>query len=510
MMKFPIFLALFLMPSDSLLLHPISSQRWTSAKSLPTSCRFPDAILLSVQAREGESKKNWICQLQHSIRSALGCLLFVSSMALLTPQNAFGRSSRAKLDDISSSSSTQLLNGKMGQNSDQNNVEVEVQIVDANKKFTRLGFGMAGATILISVLTSDDKKSKGKPRNEHTEFKKTIDLNKGSSQPLRPDIEVPQLIVDASVLPNDDASKGMSYPVTRIVRKRREMAAVRDSATIQTENEDSSVENPGNVSPHVEKVGTVVASNLPPPAAKRTPGLLGRIFQKPGAGRLTDIREVLKQTDTASDFRHVVVEILLLTSSMPKDLFLEANVPMGSSVVGKNDSQDPEKLSTCLDEVQGISLLNDQQAANAYAEVVSAMLVVLVDHAVEISNIDANETATVGALDLVSEFMKAASDIFGRKFNGTKIDPVQYNGKAKKGQLEHLYYVFAKTMTFESLLPFAGFGSPLESSTETNIKKSTVEEKMTFIQQAFAIKVCYDRSSTNAQCYCHLSRRTSV
>jgi hypothetical protein len=92
--------------------------------------------------------------------------------------------------------------------------------------------------------------------------------------------------------------------------------------------------------------------------------------------------------------------------------------------------------------------LSTQQAADAFAEVASAMLVTVVDIAASESDKgDSNKEATMAALDIVADYVKGAGEVFGKTAAGaTLADPVLYNGKTKKGKIEALYLTYLKSV----------------------------------------------------------------
>ena len=131
--------------------------------------------------------------------------------------------------------------------------------------------------------------------------------------------------------------------------------------------------------------------------------------------------------------------------------------------------------------------LADQEATDAFAEVVNCMIAAIVDRAIE--TLDMEDAVTVEALDKMVSFMDGAGGIFAQVANGCKPkEAVVYNGNAKKGKLENLYYKYAKSsMSLKNIL--SGLSTEDSSSTSSDVADNeknafqSAESKMARLQQ---------------------------
>ena len=134
--------------------------------------------------------------------------------------------------------------------------------------------------------------------------------------------------------------------------------------------------------------------------------------------------------------------------------------------------------------------LTDQEATDAYAEVVNCMIAAIVDRAVD--TLDMDDSATIESLDKLVSFMEGAGSIFVQIANGCKPkEAVVYNGNAKKGKLENLYYKYAKSsMSLKNIL--SGLSTD-ETSPSTDSAQNqedalqSAEAKMARLQQVTQI-----------------------
>lgn len=194
------------------------------------------------------------------------------------------------------------------------------------------------------------------------------------------------------------------------------------------------------------------SETLMPPAAipKKQGGILNRLFQKPGGNREPDLAKVLEKLDTAASLRSVVATILakILPQQFPE--FSEEGVMYDESVRGLNPESELDLLRRLA--IQGG--LSAEQSAEVFAEITSAMLVTVVDAAVEVversqqykTGADAEESqkAVLQAIDSVTAFLASAGALFIQLHEGVQIEPVQYNGRAKKSSLESMYSAYFK------------------------------------------------------------------
>jgi hypothetical protein len=154
-------------------------------------------------------------------------------------------------------------------------------------------------------------------------------------------------------------------------------------------------------------------------------------------------------------------------------------------------------MKTGLDLVSKAKLaasLSDQEATDAFAEVVNCLIIAIVDRAVETLG-EQDESISVSSLDSVIEFMNNAIQYFDSVSNGCKpSEAVVYNGDAKKGKLEDLYFRYAKSaMSISNMVSNLKLGLNNETSTEEDPSDTlkSAEDKMNnlqFLTQIFAIK----------------------
>lgn len=236
----------------------------------------------------------------------------------------------------------------------------------------------------------------------------------------------------------------------------------------------------------------------PPPAPPAKKNLLDRLFQKPGGGRPTDLAKALAASDTgAQEFRGMVANAL--AAYVPGDLFPSLAVASEALRDGGETAQ-AEALRAAKDD----SGLGEQDAAAAFAEVANAMLVIMVDNAVSTlgsasTSDDGKPSPTVSALEEVADFIAGAGSVYLQTVPGAVIDPVVYNGRAKKGDLETLYLAYLRdTMSLDSILGAAagegagseGEGEAVDSGDGGNGKPSVEDkaERLGKLQVVFSIK----------------------
>ena len=219
-----------------------------------------------------------------------------------------------------------------------------------------------------------------------------------------------------------------------------------------------------------------------PVAPKKQGGLLSRLFQKPGGNRDTDIFNVLKNDDMAMEFRSITASIL--AQYAPTYLFPELN-PEGILYNLRMSEVTPGEESQYLDTITAECGITKEQAAEAYAEVTSAILVKVVDNAVDVyEKYKTDKDAILQACDEVTHFLSNAGNLFGQLYNGITIEPVQYNGKAKKNVIEDLYYIYYKASaeyefkkSIEMFTSSATMSEGNEGVQEGEESEGTVQEK---------------------------------
>jgi len=238
----------------------------------------------------------------------------------------------------------------------------------------------------------------------------------------------------------------------------------------------------------------------PAPVAKKGPNLLDRIFQKPGGGRPTELKVALSaDLQTSRDFRAKVATAL--AHYVPESLFPE--LVDGGTWASENISRDggEEAQAAALRAARDDSGLSEQEAADAFAEVANAMLCSVVDSASAVlsssqsSKNDNDDKAVLSALDVVADFVIGAGAVYGQTVPGAVIEPVQYNGKTKRGNIETLYYKYSKAcMSLGGLLAASGLAPQAptpDGDGVTGTKEMSPEERqdrLGRLQTVFAIK----------------------
>lgn len=215
--------------------------------------------------------------------------------------------------------------------------------------------------------------------------------------------------VDSSKLTSSTVTSALLPPYAAIIAAPEESKLLLESA--------SSPPAPSMTTPPNAATTTAAASSK---RQQQQPGILGRLFQKPGAGRPSDLRAALRpEQDESHDYR------VLVASS------LSVYVPPGTIVEvekgGSLSSADPDAFSSSS-EVRQSALaaemayagLSEQEAAECFADVASAMIVQLVDKAVQLSDKDKDkgggqqqwEAAVVRSLDGLTDLIKGAGELF--------------------------------------------------------------------------------------------------
>jgi len=219
----------------------------------------------------------------------------------------------------------------------------------------------------------------------------------------------------------------------------------------------------------------------PPPPAKKN--IFQKIFSKPGAGRITDINQVLRIDDAAQDMRLLIANSL--KPYVSADLF-----DFEESPYSKDDANDDDSRASLVSNSMADFGLSSQETANAFADVASAMLVTLTDTASDLYDAKKND-ALLLALDDIAEFVRGAGSMFSKTTPDAVIEPVLYNGKAKSSKLENLYLEYLKsTMSVDSFMGILG-GESEEPDKDIEEKSKKLEYRsngLIRIQQVFSIK----------------------
>lgn len=228
----------------------------------------------------------------------------------------------------------------------------------------------------------------------------------------------------------------------------------------------------------------------PPPAEKKGLGIFNRLFPKQGAGRPTTLHAALAMEDTAAEFRRSIAYTLLpCLSDVNKDLF--------ASDLNDEDSTGSISVEVLAQDWVEAGL-TQTMAAEAFADVASSMLVVLVDQAISQLGLPAPPTPTpsptsqtdntttttppppppvISTLDEVIGLAGLAGELFPQVVgpSATLSSPVQYNGAAKRGKVEDLFYEYYKTsMSDISALLMSGSSSGSDDDNSLKIQKLQV------------------------------------
>jgi len=130
--------------------------------------------------------------------------------------------------------------------------------------------------------------------------------------------------------------------------------------------------------------------------------------------------------------------------------------------------------------------LETRDVAEAFADVANAMIVSLSDRAVDILDNRAKlppqevEAASVAAVTVLADFALSAAAIFGRALPGVVIENggIKYNGKAKKGKLETLFYNLLKKGTgMDSLKAMLSGAGGSDSAAEETLRQAEEDDQ---------------------------------
>ena len=203
---------------------------------------------------------------------------------------------------------------------------------------------------------------------------------------------------------------------------------------------------------------------------KKSANIFQRLFPKQGGGRPTSLQAALSIEDLGQPFRISIAAKLLstLTELPQKNYFADV---VSSAEIERQDTVSDEDLVRRWATDSG---LGQAEAAEAFADVASAILVTLVDRAAAAlpatkssptsSAAEGNATAPsaiVVALDGVVNLASAAADLFRRVIGDGAVlsSPVVYNGDLKRGKLEDMYVAYSKASIVSSTLSIAADGN---------------------------------------------------
>jgi hypothetical protein len=235
--------------------------------------------------------------------------------------------------------------------------------------------------------------------------------------------------------------------------------------------------------------------------SKSPMGFLSKFFQKPGGGRPAEIATALQpnhaSADAALEERYRVLSAQLLLDSMPLGTFPDAIIDKVMHLLGNADlrgtgiSAGGAGVATVphLQEAMELAGLSLNQAAEAYADVANALLVSIVDSAVDAAD-RKDDAGALAALENAAKFIVESGRVYNAVTPGANIAPIQYNGRARGSKLEDLYYRYSKAGTDMGSLLSGFLGGPegesAAATAETNAEERA--EQLASLQFYFNIK----------------------
>lgn len=213
------------------------------------------------------------------------------------------------------------------------------------------------------------------------------------------------------------------------------------------------------------EVAMQAAAELPPVEAPETPaaqveakqekkrrGPIMNIFNKDTKSqRATTVEQAISgETSDEAVFRQAATAVLARSAppgafSVPEPKALaEASITL-EDFEGEAGQEASEKVTVMtlkeLSESAGFSMT---ETAEAVADVVNAMVVTLVDSAVDGMN-SKDDASTSDAVDALLSYMDGAGKLFGSLCPGVELSPpIKYNGSARKGKLEKVFEAAAR------------------------------------------------------------------
>lgn len=366
-------------------------------------------------------------------------------------------------------------------------VKIEVQVQrpsasmsegDRSKQFTQIGLVMVAGSIIGSFVFGGG--------NSATKKKSPLSVKEGPS--VGPAV-VPKRPVPKAKEPPTTTSAGPKKPPVPVTSRGKDTPKPTPSAVPQTRRSiitkdlfdevesEAEPDSAGEVEARSEarpaEVKPPAASAPPPtPAAPAAPpapkpaekkGIFSRLFP-PSVSRPVSITAALSTQDAATPFRLSVASALIRALPDSVQTFF---VDAGVSSLLLPTAPSGEELA-----LQWASLgLGMSEAAEAFADVASSLLVGVMDRAVgqldgakaraKDKKAAAEGEKEDGAAAPTDPFIVAVDDVVGLvrsagalfpaavSANATLSTPVQYNGGAKKGRLEDLYVEYAKLGIFQ-------------------------------------------------------------
>ncbi len=230
----------------------------------------------------------------------------------------------------------------------------------------------------------------------------------------------------------------------------------------------------------------------PPPPPKKSGNFLTRLFQKPGAGRPSDLRSaLLREKDDTTSLR------LIIGRGLMQYVRPELGRRIAKDFPALTENFPPESNDVVLQEVEAVAEelgLAAADTAEIFAEVTNAFVVQLVDRAVsaldtddadsdnDSDDVDSEVVAArqrervVRRLDELTDFMNDVTPLFLAVVKNTaSVEPLQYNGKASRQRLEQLFELYLREAQG---LAKQSFSFPLmgDQAAEDDVSKPSAEE----------------------------------
>jgi hypothetical protein len=261
------------------------------------------------------------------------------------------------------------------------------------------------------------------------------------------------------------SSSASTIPTSQSVQPKEEPVEVSPFATLMTfpEIEPESIAQPSLVPP-------TAINTMEAPVESKKPGLLGRLFQKSASSsRPIDLKSALKASDNSATYRIAI--LAYLRNHLPKKIKKSMDEIIGDvddNIIVEFEGLDDDSSANKLQTIYLDADINIQQAAEIFAEITNAVVVLLVDRAVDTAD-DTDEEITIKAMEKIGHFVDNIGTVFSKVVSNVRIEPIQYNGKSKKNKIETIFTRYAK-YCLDSTIP----------RTEDN---QTEEELQMIIQQ---------------------------
>jgi hypothetical protein len=172
----------------------------------------------------------------------------------------------------------------------------------------------------------------------------------------------------------------------------------------------------------------------PVPAPKKKKLNLG-VFSRKKNGRETELDALVQYGAKAPDFAKLLAKILTFGAPgrFPNVVALPGKMPL--------EVFDLEKAKQMLVDARRSAVLELEESAEVFADVVNCMLIDIVDLAS--SSLKEDDKTTIEAIDIVVDFMQHAASLYDAVAGDVVISPVTYGGTLGKSKLEQMYSVYA-------------------------------------------------------------------